>query len=242
MDHTLKNDPKLTRFVEALSQALGDRLSAVVLYGSAARGDYTRTVSDFNVLVVLADTEPGTLERLKAPFEAWRRERQPVPRIFGRATVGASADVFPIEYLEILQRHVVLHGSDPFEGMTVRPDYLRLQCERELREKLMRLTEAYVEAHDAEKDLRRLMVESYSVFAAIFRGCLRLLGGEPPVATHDVVSHFCARAGVDVDAFHEIERLRHGGAPTVPAKAAFARYYRELERAVDRVDAFLVQT
>ena len=40
-----------------------------------------------------------------------------------------SADIFPMEYADILERHRVLHGTAPFEGVTVDARDLRLQLE-----------------------------------------------------------------------------------------------------------------
>lgn len=231
--------PIVGSFVDELSSALGPRLVSVVLYGSAARGDFVKRVSDFNVLVVTADLDVDTLERLAAPFARWRARRQPVPRVFAVAALGAAADVFPIEFHEILQCHVVLAGRDVFRDVVVHDDYLRLQCERELREKLLRLEEAYIEAYERPKAVTRLLMESYSAFAAIFRGCLVLLGGTPPVATHDVVGAFCARAGLEADVFDAIERLRKGERVEEAPRALFSRYHSQLEAAVARVDRFV---
>jgi len=76
-----------------------------------------------------------------------------------------------------------------------------LWCERELREKMMRLREAYVEHHGSARELRRLLVTSYTTFVALFRGCLHLLGGEVPLHNDEVVSAFCERAGLDPEPF-----------------------------------------
>ena len=145
MSETVREHPILSEMVERLRQAAGARLRGVVLYGSAARGDYHGETSDFNLLVVLDDLEPATLETLHDPFARWERKRQPIPRVFSPALIADAADVFPIELLDIADHHVVLHGEDPMAGLEVHTDHLRLQCERELREKLMRLREAYVE-------------------------------------------------------------------------------------------------
>ncbi len=50
------DDPVLTRFRTALSQAYGDRIERVVLFGSRARGD-ARPDSDYDVAVFLRDME-----------------------------------------------------------------------------------------------------------------------------------------------------------------------------------------
>ncbi len=158
--------------------------------------------------------------------------------VFSVAMLEGAADVFPIEFHEIVQRHVVLTGKDVFAGIAIDDGYLRLQCERELREKLLRLEEAYIEAHERPKDVTRLLMQSYSAFAAIFRGCLTLLGGEPPVATHDVVLAFCARAGLDASVFDRVEQLRRGEGVQESPRALFERYHAQLAAAVSRVDRF----
>ena len=64
--------PQLGRLVADLEGALGERLVSVVLYGSAARGDYQEKTSDFNLLLVLRDLEPAPLEALSPARRRWR--------------------------------------------------------------------------------------------------------------------------------------------------------------------------
>jgi predicted nucleotidyltransferase len=234
---TLEN-PVLRRMVDDLKGALGDRLLSVALYGSAARGDYVEKTSDLNLLLVLSDLSPATLEALGGPLDRWRRKRQPTPRFFTPELIADSADVFPIEFLDIRESHRVLHGEDPLSGLEVHSDHLRLQCERELREKMMRLREGYAEAHARRKQLERLLTSSYSTFVALFRGCLNLLGREVPVHNEEVVTAFCQRAGIERAPFSEIERLKRGEASSRETKDLFRRYYEQLSEAVRHVDRF----
>src|SRR5262245_34599780 len=162
--------PELQALLDGLQQALGPRLEAVVLYGSAARGDYRQGTSDLNVAVVTASLDAGTLQALTKPVLEWVKGRQTPPRLLTRSILAASLDVFP----------VVLHGTSPFAGLVIRTEALRVQCERELREKLMRLREGYVTAHASKGALRDLLVDSYTSFIALFRGCLHLLGAPVP--------------------------------------------------------------
>jgi predicted nucleotidyltransferase len=235
----IDDHPVLKRMVEQLVAALGERLSSVVLYGSAARGDFQRKTSDFNLLIVLRDLEPATLEALAGPVAHWERRRQPAPRLFSPEVIADAADVFPIEFLDILQKRLVLHGPDPFASLEVHRDLLRLQCERELREKMMRLREGYVEAHGKPRELRRLLTDSYTTFVALFRGCLHLLGAEVPVHNDAVVAAFCERAGLDRAPFGEVDALKRGEAVTEEPKELFARYYAQLTKAVATVDRFV---
>ena len=230
--------PVLKKMVQKLTQVLGDRLSSIVLYGSATRGDFHEGTSDFNLLIVLRDLHPGTLELLTDPVLHWERQRQPAPLIFSGAMVIDAADVFPIEFLDIKRYRKVLHGPDPFESLKVDPSHLRLQCERELREKMMRLREGYIECHKRPRRLKSLLTDSYTTFVALFRGCLHLLGGEVPVHNVEVVSAFCDRAGLDPTPFEDVDRLKRGESVAGDPKEIFSRYYGELTKAVGAVDRF----
>ena len=230
--------PQLERMVADLEAAVGGSLVSVVLYGSAARGDFHEKTSDFNLLVVLRDLEPATLEALAPAMHRWARNGQPAPRLFTPGLIVESADVFPIEMLDLKSSRAVLHGEDPLAGVEVGREYLRLQCERELRAKLMRLREEYIECHERPQDLRRLLTASYTTFVALFRGCLHLLGGQVPLRNAEAVSAFCARAGLDAEAFSALDRLKRGDRVEGDLKSTFSRYYQELTRAVGKVDRF----
>jgi predicted nucleotidyltransferase len=231
--------PILRNMVESLVRALGEHLKSVVLYGSAARGEYHEGTSDFNLVVVTDGLDPRDLERLSAPLAAWVKQGQPLPRLMTPEILADAIDVFPIEFLDIRTHHVVLHGTDPFAGLRVGVEPLRLQCEREFREKLMRLREGYLAAHGSPADLTRLLTASYTTFVALFRAALHLVGTPPPAASAEVAAAFCARAGLDAQPFAAVDRLRHGeAAASLDIKTLFSHYYDQLARVVGVLDAF----
>src|SRR5690606_11223773 len=117
---------------------------------------------------------------LREPIRWWLKQKQPWPRLFTRALIADSLDVYPIEFLDISDHHRLLYGDDPFGEVVVDLDRLRLQCERELREKLMRLREGFIECSRAPRKLEALLAESYASFEPIWRGCLHLLGRPVP--------------------------------------------------------------
>jgi hypothetical protein len=233
-----KSHPVLKKIVQALIDALGDQLSSIVLYGSAARGDFYAKTSNFNLLIVCQDLTPAILAKLSGPLSRWRRQGQPSPSIFSRTILEQAADVFPIEFLDIKHRRVTLYGTDPFAEIEIHLDHLRLQCERELREKLMRLREGYIECHSRPRDLKRLLTSSFTTFVAIFRGCLHLHEADIPVHNDEVVAAFCSRAGLEQGPFDEVDRLKQGLEVESDPQSIFSRYYRELGEAVTTVDRF----
>jgi hypothetical protein len=166
-------------FTRRLEAAFGDELVAVLLYGSAARGDYREGVSDLNLLVVLRSTEAATLRRGSALAREWAQAGNPPPLVLGETEWRKSADVFPIEYTDIRDAHLVLHGTDPFAGLRIEWSDLRLQCEHELKSKQIRLREHFLLA-EAGEELGKLLVQSFPTFLTLFRAGLRLAGREVP--------------------------------------------------------------
>lgn len=233
-----KQSHVLDGMVERLERSAGASLRAVVLYGAAARGDYYEANSDINLLIVVEDLELATLRSLGAPLRWWLGKRLPMPRIFSPRLIAEAEDVFPIEFLDIAAHHRILYGEDPFAGLEVHTDHLRLQCERELREKMMRLREAYIAAHGRTRPMRRLLGESYTTFVNIFRGCLRLVADRTPARDAEVVDAFCEQAGIDAAPFHQVERLKHDQEIETPLDDLFEQYYSQLTRAVSSVDRF----
>ena len=91
------DDPALRRLVDDLRGGAGARLRSVVLYGSAARGDFQTGVSDLNVIVVLDDVGAAALEAVGPALRRFRRKGQPLPRLFTPSLIRDSLDTFPAE-------------------------------------------------------------------------------------------------------------------------------------------------
>jgi hypothetical protein len=238
-----KAEPAVRALVGELDAALGSKLRAVLLYGPAARGEPAGGALDLHLLVVLADLALDTIAAAGPALERWvgagRGRGRPFPRLVTAESLAAAADVFPIELTEIAAHHVVLHGASPLGGVpAIDLEHLRLQCERELREKLMRLEEAYALGRGKPAELVRLLTASYPTFVRIFRGCLRLLGEPPPETSVDTARAFCRRAQVDAEAFAAVDRLRRGAEPDGGAGGLFARYHAAITAAVAAVDRF----
>lgn len=234
------NEQLLQDMVSRLRRALGDDLVGVVLYGPRARGETVRDVGHLNLLIVASDLDPGTLEALGPPVRWWLGKDQPWPRLFSRELIRDSLDVYPVEFLDISRHHQVLHGEDPFLDVELDTSHLRLQCERDLREKLMRLREGYVECGGATRPLRRLLAASHTSFVPLWRACLHLLGCEAPAHDSEVISCLCERLELDGGALEEVGLLATGARTKEPA-ALFARYLHELSETVARVDRLVVQ-
>jgi hypothetical protein len=229
-------------FARDLAGAYGDDLVSVVLYGSAARGEYREGVSDLNVLVLLRDTASGTLRRGAALARAWGDAKNPPPLIMSEREFHGSGDVFPIELSDIRDANVLLHGADPFVGLVIRPEDTRLELERELKAGYIRLRTRYLtDAGDAAR-FEPVLLKSLSTFLVMFRTVLRLSGEDAVRDPEAVVRAVAERVGFDPAPLLAIVRARGGGAkldvrPESPVVTGYLDAVAEVVRYVDRFQA-----
>ena len=202
---------RVERFADEMKAAYGADLASVVLYGSAARGEYRPGVSDLNVLVLLREVTPAALRRASQAARAFVAEGNPPPLMMSADEWRGSADVWAIELADIRDAHITVMGEDPFAGIDIRMEDLRMQCERELKGKQIQLRERYLLFAGEPAELGELLARSFSTFLVLFRTVLRL-GGEPGERdAESVVRRLAERAGFDPAPLLEIHQARSGG-------------------------------
>ena len=229
----------LSHLVDDLRSTHGDNLAAVVLYGSAAAGDYVEMRSDYNLLIALNRITPADLRLAQAPMRNWQRLGHPLPVYFTIAELNDAADVFPIEFRQMERARLVLYGVDPFESLQFSDVNLRHQTEYELRSKLIQLRRLYIPASVSAEKLAALMSDSLASFASLFRPVLMLHGTEPPVAKPDCVRTTVKLLKLDGEPFEQIFDLRAAGETSltdVEANDLFAAYLEQIERVIEAVD------
>ena len=91
----------ITEFTTRAKAAAGENLHSLILYGSAADGEFHPEFSDVNLLCVLRDTSFRSLQALAPTVKWWLGQKQPVPQVTTSEEMRRSADVFAIELLDM---------------------------------------------------------------------------------------------------------------------------------------------
>jgi predicted nucleotidyltransferase len=228
-------------FIDDLRSTHGKNLAAVILYGSAAAGDFVPKHSDFNLLIALHRIAPEDLRNAHSSIREWHRLGHPVPVYFTVSELQNAADVFPIEFHQMEMARRVLYGTDVLEGLRISDAFLRHQTEYELRSKLILLRRSYIPASASAEGLIDLMAESFSSFSSLFRAVLLLHGMTPPVTKHEVVAITVERLGLDGAVFEKVFNIREnnfaGRLDDVEANRLFGEYMLQIEKVIDSVDA-----
>ena len=230
----------LDELVDQLKKVYGAKLNAVVLYGSAAAGEHIPKRSDYNVLVVVDELTMQHMRAGAAVARAWGEDGNPPPLTLTQSEWRGSADIFPMEYADILERHRVLYGQPPFDGITVDRANLRLQVEHEAMGKLLKLRQGVLAAGGDEKAQIELLAASLSTIMVIFRAVERLHGAVPPTDYDRLSQDVAMRVGLDAGPFGRVVRHVRGGDKIGPSEATtvLAGYLDGVQRLVAYLDRY----
>lgn len=227
-------------FVDDLKNTHGKNLASVILYGSAAAGDFIPQESDYNLLVALHEITPRDLRNAHACMREWNRMGHPIPVYFTVDELNHAGDVFPIEFHFMERARKVLYGEDVLANINISDKYLRHQTEFELRSKLIKLRRDYIHASADTDALVNLMVNSLTSFCALFRAVLLLLEYEPPVTKREILDLTVKSLDIDGSSFEKIFDIRENESSSrldeVSANDLFADYLDQIENVIDAVD------
>jgi predicted nucleotidyltransferase len=212
--------------------AFGEDLVSVILYGSSVTKEYDPKKSDLNFLIVLSD---AGMERLHLAHELvarWRKKKVSTPLFLTKDYIESSLDTFPIEFLNIKRNYQVIVGEDVLEGNSFNRDLVRMQCERELKGKLLLLRQRYVETRGKHKVLNELISTSLPTFIFVFKGLLYLLSKEIPETKSETVSILCTELNLDGELFASLLQIEAGTLKSSPVEIEdlFRRYLKEIRR------------
>ncbi|MGA2181868.1 MAG: hypothetical protein ABSH47_02455 [Bryobacteraceae bacterium] len=230
-------EKKLAQLVEKTRAALGDRLVAVILYGSGASGEHHAKFSDLNVLSVVTGVTARELADTEPVVRWWRGEGNPSPLLLSREEVLTSSDVFPIEFHDMLEQRRVLYGEDVIAGLRIERTFYRAQVEHDLRSKLLRLRQKAAAVLSDRDALLALMLDSVSTFCILLRHAMLLAGLNPGTKKREVISHL-HEIGIDPEPFEKLLDVREGlaKAKDITPSALFEAYLARIHSAVEYVD------
>lgn len=219
--------PRLEELERALVTTLGSDLVALLVFGSAVRGDFRAGHSDIELMIVLKTAEPERLSAIANPLAMARYAIRVEPMILTSAEIPRAADVFPLLYDGIRQSHALLHGADPFSQLSISDRHRRLRIEQELREVQIRLRRVVTDTLGQPVELVSPILRKLRQARAPLHALLSLRGAPCPEPLEDVLSAAGKLYSIDVAPLAKTKE-----APAV----ALATLTRLLEAAVHDVD------
>lgn len=209
----------------------------MVLYGSQAAGDHTNKNSDINLLIVTKNLMTEELQALSKVIVPWVKEGNHPPLFLTRLHLNEFASVFPVEILDIQKNNQVLYGTDPFEGVSVSNDHLKIQLQHELQAKLLRLKTQFILTESKPKAVEKLMVDSLSSFLVLFKNTLWLYGVKPEPQKMKALRQLKANVAFDIEPFETVDQLKRGvKVDKLDILFLFRKYLSAIQSIVNNVD------
>ncbi len=170
--NTLPSNVKtvLTEFVEQARSAFANDLRAVVLYGSGAEGQL-RATSDVNLLLVLSAFDQNRADQIRESFRLAHATIRLRTMFLLESELRPAIEAFAVKFADIIRRHRVLYGNDPFVGITVSRTDSITRLKQTLLNLTLRLREAYVARGMREEQLVAMIAD----LAGPLRSCAATL-------------------------------------------------------------------
>jgi predicted nucleotidyltransferase len=130
-------------FVAAAQTAFGADLAAAVLFGSAADGQL-RATSDVNLLLLLKRFTPQAADTLRAPLRLAHAAIDLQVMFLLESELTQAADAFAVKFADIIARHRVLLGNDPFASLHTSRDAVLRRLRQVLLNQQVRMRERYM--------------------------------------------------------------------------------------------------
>jgi predicted nucleotidyltransferase len=197
-------------YVGQLLELHGGNILAVAVYGSAARGDFTPKRSDVNLAVLVRNLDLETLSKsLKLVARGIRRRIVP-PLFLTSEYISSSLDVFPLEFQDMRDSHVIVFGEDFLADVEVDVADLRRECEQQVKGHMLRLRQAYLELGRSAKGIELLLHKSLNSLIPVLRGMLTVKGNAAPAAKEETINAAAKEFGIDAAPFLAVLKDKAG--------------------------------
>lgn len=233
---------KMAPFIEEMLAGHSSNIHSVHLVGSAVIPDYNERLSDINSVVVLHNMDLKFIAFLAPLGKKYGKKRIAAPLVMTPEYIRNSLDAFPVEFLDFKLIHKTVYGDDVFKGIEVSRQHLRLQCEREIKVKLIGLRQGYVSSLGRKEHIETVLVKSFTGSMALFRAILELMGKKPPVLREDVVKAVGAATRIDTAVLEQMLLLKAKAIKPSEheLRALFEDYYSTLETLEKTIDGLRV--
>lgn len=223
-----------SNLINNLKEVFGEKLLSVILYGSCASNECENKFSDINLIVVIDNLLAVDLKKAHPALKDFMKTKNPLPLFMDKEEWFNSCDVYPIEYSDIKERYSILYGEDIVKPLVLEKTNLRLQCEHEVKNLLIKLRQNYLAQSTNLKEIENLLKKSSKSFFALFRATLRLIEENVPFSHEEVINSLAEKVKIDKEVFIKLLDLR-----TNPKAIQKNEYEVTIQKLIDSTNEIL---
>ncbi len=225
-------------FLRDLIEGHAGDLHSIHIIGSSVTPDYHEKRSDINSLVVLRGMDLRFIESLAPLGKRYRKKGIAAPLIMTPEYIMSSLDAFPMEFLDFRLIHETVYGEDILRDLSIDPSHLRLQCEREVKSRLIGIRQGYLSSLGDREGIEALLIRSITGCFPLFRAIIHLTGKEPPVQRAEVIGSVREIASLETDILERLSAMKAGEIRTSQEGLTriFEEHHQLLEALADFID------
>jgi hypothetical protein len=166
-----------------------------------------------------------------------KRQQQIQATVLTLADLNTSMDVFPIKFLDMQQDYEVLAGEDVVKSLEIGRANLRLRCEQEIKNLMLKLRRMYMNSRSNPKALEGMLLRGYYSFLQSGDALAELITGKEYRKEEEVVEAIGA-IGLDAELLKRIAALRSGGSlgDDAAVKKTVGEFMTMIEKAAKMAD------
>ena len=178
----------LREYAQLVREIVGGNAKSLALFGAIATGSFDRSRHTARNVLIVDRVDLSVLRRLAEHGAKLGKAAIAAPLVMTPAYIKTSLDTFPLEFIEIHQKHVMLFGDEYFDDLSFDDGHIRLQCEREFKTILISLRQGLLAAAGREKFIGALEVDVTEGLMRTLRGMLWLKGRKEAKPADDVLT------------------------------------------------------
>jgi hypothetical protein len=195
-----------------LSASLGDDLLSVAVYGGVAKGESIALgQTPVPVLVVLQDASVAALSKISNVIQAAITSFQAAPFVVSLHDLQTSTDIFPIKFLDMQTHHCLLTGRDVLSELEISTQHLRLRCEQELCNLLLRLRNVFLRNAGNDDALQQAVRFGVAPFFTALGAAVNLKTGLTPITQQETADSAANVVSLDRDTLGRLLEFEAAG-------------------------------
>ncbi len=239
-----QHDPEATlnELRRSLESALGKELQAFLAYGDYVKpGRFDPRHGKISLMLVLEHIDSNVLDSIAAIIAEAERKVPLTVMTLTLHDLQTSCDVFPVKFRDIQFHHRLLCGNDVMAGLEFTDEHIRLRCEQEARNLMIRLRWAYLHHSQSAEELRNALLDAASQILPVLEASLSIKTGLIPELDADVAIDFAKEFGLKGECLVEVLQMRAGKTPSsLELKRLFNDFMQFAQDVAHAVDQLVV--
>lgn len=184
-------------YAEKLLNLYPGRVRAAAVTGEAAGADYHPKNSQITSVFVFDEVDFRTFHAALSVVDGGAKKGIAPPLFFSEEYLRNSLDVFPVEFLDIKEQHILIYGEDIFAELDIQTEHLRLFCEQQVKGRLIRIRQAYLEVGLKRQGTEAMLKDSLASLIPVFRNLIRLKGQSPDTGKKGIIAQLAQNFDID---------------------------------------------